>query len=162
MTNAFKVIKIDGEKASLLCKKITADLPEYFGIPEANEHYIEGVRAKTNFAAQKDDELIGLLSLEFPYPNNANIYWMAVLKKYHFLGVGKALLKKAEQYADENKALSLTVETLSPKESDENYLKTYNFYKANGFWPLFNLKPKGYEWNMVYMMKVNTLKKSFI
>jgi hypothetical protein len=49
---------------------------------------------------------------------------------------------------------TISVETLSPLESDENYLKTYNFYESLGFFPLFNLKPVGYEWNMVYMIKI--------
>ncbi|WP_176695277.1 hypothetical protein [Legionella massiliensis] len=47
----------------------------------------------------------------------------------------------------------MTVETLAPEESDENYLKTYHFHESQGFKPLFNLKPAGYEWNMVYMLK---------
>lgn len=50
-------------------------------------------------------------------------------------------------------AKTISVETLSPEEADENYLKTYHFYKSLGFSPLFNLKPQGYEWNMVYMLK---------
>ena len=39
-------------------------------------------------------------------------------------------------------------------ENDQNYLKTYKFYENIGFMPLFNLKPKDYEWNMVYMIKL--------
>jgi GNAT superfamily N-acetyltransferase len=45
----------------------------------------------------------------------------------------------------------MSVETLAPAESDKHYLKTFNFYKNSGFNPLLNLKPAGYEWNMVYM-----------
>jgi len=48
---------------------------------------------------------------------------------------------------------NITVETLAPSAADSNYLKTYKFYESCGFKPLFNLKPKGYEWNMVYMVK---------
>jgi hypothetical protein len=51
------------------------------------------------------------------------------------------------------KANTMTVETLAPQESDENYLKTYHFYEKTGFIPLLNLKPQDYEWNMVYMVK---------
>ena len=41
---AFEVLEIkDG--ADALCREITADLPEYFGIPEANEHYAAGAYA---------------------------------------------------------------------------------------------------------------------
>lgn len=47
--------KITGELAQSLCQTITMDLPEYFGFPEANEHYAIGVKTRTNFAAKDDD-----------------------------------------------------------------------------------------------------------
>ena len=93
------------------------------------------------------------MTLDFPYPNNANIYWMAVIKSHHGRGVGTALLKKAQEYASCHGAKTITVETVAPSACDENYLKTYEFYNKNGFKPLFNLKPAGYEWDMVYMAK---------
>lgn len=68
-----QIEKITRELAQSLCRKITMDLPEYFGLPEANEHYAEGVKARTNFAAKKNDNYLGLISIDFPYPNNANI-----------------------------------------------------------------------------------------
>lgn len=149
---SFKVIEINSS-VDQLCRKITADLPEYFGIPEANEHYAEGVNKRINFAAQVNNDLVGLLSLEFTYPNNVNIYWMGVMRAYQGSGIGGALIEKAEGYAKNKGATTITVETLAPAECDENYLKTYHFYQRWGFRPLFNLKPSGYEWNMVYMVK---------
>ncbi|MDF2964940.1 MAG: Acyl-CoA N-acyltransferase [Rickettsiaceae bacterium] len=141
------------DTAEALCRQITQDLPEYFGLPEANEHYAIGVRSRINFAVRVDGRYVGLLSLEFPYPNNGNIYWMAVMRDYHRCGIGKKLISAACVYAKEIGASTMSVETLASSEADENYLKTYNFYKANGFQPLFNLKPGGYEWNMVYMVR---------
>lgn len=55
--------KISAELAESLCRKITADLPEYFGLPEANEHYALGVKAYANFAAQKNGNYVGLIGL---------------------------------------------------------------------------------------------------
>lgn len=137
----------------MLCRKISADLPEYFGIPEANEHYAVGVQTRVNFAAKTGDQIVGLISIDFPYTNNANIYWMAIIKRYHRQGIGKKLLNRALEYASSQQATSMTVETLAPDQCDSNYLKTYQFYYTNGFKPLFNLKPAGYEWNMVYMCR---------
>ena len=74
--------KISGARAEQLCRQITADLPEYFGLPECNEHYALGVQTRTNFAIKVHDEYIGLLSLDFPYPQNSNIYWMGILRQY--------------------------------------------------------------------------------
>lgn len=140
--------------AEEVCRKITADLPEYFGLPEANEHYASGVRSRINWAAKVNSEYVGLISIDFPYQENATIYWMAVLRNFQRAGIGRNLAEAAFQHAKNNGAKTISVETLAPHESDENYLKTYQFYKQLGFSPLFNLKPTGYEWNMVYMVKL--------
>ena len=144
---------ISPELAEELCRKITANLPEYFGLAEINEHYAIGVRSRINLAAKVNSEYVGLISIDFPYQENANIYWMAVLRDFHREGIGRNLAVAAFQHAKINGAKTISVETLAPHESDENYLKTYQFYQQLGFTPLFNLKPSGYEWNMVYMVK---------
>ena len=148
-----QIEKIQGELAKVLCQKITAELPEYFGLPEANKHYATGVTKRINFAAKIGENYIGLISIDFPYPDNANIYWMAVRRDFHRQGFGKQLIDEACHFAITQGANTITVETLSPTESEENYLKTYLFYQSVGFKALFDLKPAGYEWNMAYMMK---------
>ena len=148
-----KIKAIAPDLAEGLCRKITVDLPEYFGLPEVNEHYAIGVCSRLNLAARVGEEYVGLISIDFPYPENANIYWMGVLQDYHRAGIGKILSYEAFKQAKNRGAKTISVETLSPEETDENYLKTYNFYRSLGFAPLFNLKPEGYEWNMVYMLK---------
>jgi GNAT superfamily N-acetyltransferase len=126
----------DSEEA---CRELTHSLPEYFGIQEANERYAKGVRELITFGAKLNGIYVGLISLEIPFPNNANIYWMAVRKEYHDQGIGSSLLKYAETYCSETQCTSITVETLSPVEKDPNYIKTYIFYQKNGFEPLFEL-----------------------
>ena len=143
--------QISTRLAEQLCRKITADLPEYFGLPECNEHYALGVHTRTNFAIKMHNDYIGLLSLDFPYPQNSNIYWMGVLRQHHQQGYGHLLVQEAIRAAKISGAKTMTVETLAPAESDNNYLKTYHFYENIGFIPLFNLKPEGYTWNMVCM-----------
>ena len=125
--------EVVGDIAEELCRKITADLPEYFGLPEINEHYAVGVASRHNFAAQIGNQYVGLISVEFPYPNNCNIYWMGVLCEFHNKSVGSELIKAAIKLAEANWVITMTVETLAPNVVDENYLKTYNFYKKNGF-----------------------------
>jgi len=41
-----KIETITSDLAETLCRNITADLPEYFGLPEVNEHYAIGVRSR--------------------------------------------------------------------------------------------------------------------
>ena len=128
-----------------MCRKITTDLPEYFGLPEANENYALGVKTYINFAAKKNGDYVGLISINFPYPNNANIYWMVVLRDFHRQTIGGQLIDTTCQFARKHGAKTVTVETLSPTEKEENYSMTYQFYQSVGFNPLFNLKPQEYE-----------------
>src|SRR6266567_2038084 len=123
-------------QAEQTCRSITTTLPEWFGIPDANERYAKGMQERISFAALANNDYVGMITLEFSYPNNGNIYWMAVKKDYHGRKIGIALMRAAEDYCHERGCTSLTVETLSPKQSDSNYLKTYRFYEKFGFNPL--------------------------
>ena|SRR3990167_7339170 len=140
-----QIKKISHNIAEDLCRKITTNLPDYFWIPAGNEEYAIGVRTRTNFAAKIEGYYLGLISIDFPYPTNANIYWMAILQDFHRKGIGRQLIEVACKFAKDNGATTITVETLAPIESDKNYIKTYNFYQSVGFVPLFNLKPQDYE-----------------
>jgi len=146
--------QISPDMAKKLCLEIADDLPDYFGLPEVNEQYAKGMLNRLSFAAKVERQFVGLLTLEFPYTGNANIYWIGIKSAFHGKGIGTALIKEAEAYVLNHKINSLTVETLSPTEADENYLKTFRFYEQCGFQALFNLKPQNYEHPMVYMHKL--------
>jgi ribosomal protein S18 acetylase RimI-like enzyme len=146
---------LDPEEKSTLCRKITAKLPEYFGIPEANEKYAEGIKTKEVFACYLPGmEPIGIIAIYKLFPNNADIYWLGIDPEFHRQGIGRKLMETAVEYCKEDNCQTITVETLSPKENDPNYLKTYAFYKKLGFMPLFELQPYGPEFSMVYMAKI--------
>lgn len=147
------IYQLSANESEQACRELTHSLPEYFGIQEANERYAKGVRELITFGAKLNDIYLGLISLEMPFPNNANIYWMAVKKEYHDQGIGCSLLKYAETYCSKKQCTSMTVETLSPAEEDPNYLKTYAFYQRNGFEPLFELNTYGPDFKMVYLYK---------
>lgn len=148
-----KIEQISPDVAKDLCCLIVTKMPGYFDLPEANEYYAEGVRRRTNIAAKLDGHYVGFVSIEFFYPNNANIFWMAILPKYQNQGIGTKLIASASELAKEKQAKTITLETVSPKDNNINYLKTYTFYLKNGFVPLFDLKPQNYEWTAVYMLK---------
>lgn len=148
-----EVEEISQDQAEALCRSITEDLPEYLGISSANEQYFKNIHSCKNLAAKIAGDYVGLISLNFPYANNINIYWMAVLKDHHCKGIGRKLIEQACQLTRKLNATTMTVETLALEESDENYLKTYKFYQSLGFKPLVKIKPEDYERNMVYMAK---------
>ncbi len=146
--------KISSDMAEKICREIMIDLPEYFGQPEINAKYAIGVKSRENFVAMVGKNYAGLISIDFPYPNNCSIYWLGVFSQYHSRGFGGKLVESAVKNAELKHASTMTVETLDPCESDENYLKTYEFYKAKGFKPLVNIKPGNYRWSMVYMARI--------
>ena len=147
----FKIEQIPVNEAEALCRKITKDLPAYFGLPEANEHYALGVRSRINLAVMVGGSAVGLVSLETPYPSNVAIYWMGVLSAFQGKGIGQSLIRQVCAYGKLLGAKTMTVETFAPCEANESYLRTYAFYEKRGFSSLFNLKPEGYERTMVYM-----------
>ena len=139
------------------CKTLTATLPDWFGIPEANARYEQGMLERTSLAAFVDKNCVGLITLEFPYPTTANIYWMAVHQKYHSNHIGTKLLLAAQNYCQEKGCSTLTVETLSPKQNDKHYQKTFKFYEKSGFKPLFEMHTYDRDNLMVYMQKTISL-----
>lgn len=143
--------------AQEICQDITADLPEYFGLPEVNKHYVDGMLSRTSFGVKVDGQWVGLLTIEFPYPQTGQIYWMGIKRSFHGKGYGTHLIKRASFHAMTKGAHTLMVETLSPEVGDENYLKTYEFYHKRGFQPLFNCQPRNYDYPMVYMAKTLSL-----
>ena len=149
-----KLELVEPATAEKICRDITRDLPEFFGIPEANERYAKGMLERVSFAAKDNANYLGLLTLEFPFSKNANIYWMAVRNSYQGKGIGSSLFREAENYCREKAYQSITVETLSPKNGDKSYLRTYQFYEKIGFQPLFELNTYGPEFLMIYMQKV--------
>jgi GNAT superfamily N-acetyltransferase len=149
----FPVVLFTSQQSEKACRSITASLPEWFAIPEANDRYALGVKERTCFGILNEGEYLGMVALEFPFENNASIYWMGVKKSEHGQGIGKLLLEHAEKYCLLKGCTTLTVETLSPKEGDKGYLKTYDFYNRYGFKPLFELHTYGQEHLMVYLCK---------
>lgn len=151
------ITPVDPTFASEMCHVITATLPEWFGIPEANAKYEHGMLDKKSFIARLNDDCVGMITLEFPYPHNANIFWMAVKKPHHRKKIGTKLLNAAENYCLQHGYSTLTVETLSPKQHDVNYLSTFLFYEKSGFKPLFELYSHGPDHLMVYLQKLISL-----
>lgn len=148
------IVELAPNESEKACRDISANLPEWFGIPEANERYAKGVKERLAFGYMINETCIGMICLEFPFENAANIYWMGIRRDWHNKGIGKALLRHAEAICLERQVYSMSVETLSPKENDSGYLNTFKFYTKEGFKPLFELNTYGPEYLMVYLTKI--------
>jgi GNAT superfamily N-acetyltransferase len=122
----------DAEARSRLCEAVLRELPEWFGIEEATQHYIDAVADLPTFAVGDD----AFLSLKLHTPRAAEVYVMGVRPRRHRRGLGTALLTAAEQYLREREVEYLQVKTLGPSRPSEGYERTRLFYEASGFVPL--------------------------
>jgi ribosomal protein S18 acetylase RimI-like enzyme len=79
---------------------------------------------------------------------------LGVLKELQGRGLGKRLLKKANDMLVKKDKKFLTVKTLGDSHSDVHYKQTREFYKAVGFYPLEELLELWEEENpCLYMVK---------
>jgi GNAT superfamily N-acetyltransferase len=121
------------------CASIIADLPEWFGIPEASAAYVERAERDQAWVAELHGKAIGLMVLTDPGFSAIDIHFLAVRREAHRQGIGKALVGKALSEARTLKRPYLTVKTLGPSRVSEPYERTKAFYRAVGFEPLEEL-----------------------
>jgi ribosomal protein S18 acetylase RimI-like enzyme len=115
---------------------ILGALPDWFGIPQANQHYIAYVATHPTYVALENNKPIGFLTPKQHYPQSAEIYVMAVLPAYHRQGIGRKLITALENDLRENGTIFLQVKTLDSAHPDEGYRRTRLFYLGMGFIPL--------------------------
>ncbi len=116
-----------------ICKEVLHDLPEWFGIEEATNHYIKTVKDQVFFAAYDNDDIVGFYSLREENADTIDMYVLGIKKKYHGQGYGTKLQERVFKYALEHKYQYAMVLTLSKSHSDIGYSKTRDFYHKMGF-----------------------------
>jgi ribosomal protein S18 acetylase RimI-like enzyme len=129
-------LDIINRPAGAECAAILADLPEWFGIAEANAGYIERAEGDQTWVAEVDGRALGLMVLADQGFAAIDIHFLAVRRDVHRQGVGKALVRKALSEARARQRSYLTVKTLGPSRNSEPYERTKAFYRAVGFEPL--------------------------
>ena len=129
------VVVDDRDERSRLCASILGDLPDWFGLQEANAAYIRDVADLPTFRIGDD----AFLSLKIHTPQAAELYVMGVRPGRHGQGLGTALLAAAEEYLRACGVEYLQVKTLGPSFPDEGYARTRAFYVTRGFVPLEEL-----------------------
>lgn len=123
---------IDKKEKENIAREVLLDLPEWFGLPESTEKYIQESQEKTFLASFFNNELAGFVVLGTSSPDCAEIFVMGVKKKFHHHGAGREL---NQAYEDLAKSLGYTytqVKTVQSGHYDE-YDITNKFYKAVGY-----------------------------
>jgi GNAT superfamily N-acetyltransferase len=123
-----------------VCRAILSELPEWFGIPEANAGYANDAETLPTWLALLDGAPAGLLIAKTRFPESAEIWLTATRRALRRHGIGRALVAAAEHEARAAGAQYFSVKTLGPSEVYAPYEETRAFYRAVGFAPLEEFK----------------------
>lgn len=132
---------------------ILEELPEWFGIDRFTHEYVEAAATFPNYvavAAPEDrsltpgpngaeaplDDVLGVLLLDQRYPTSAEVHLLAVRRKHHRAGIGRALVRRVEDDLRAQGVRLLSVKTLGPSAHDPSFDQTRAFYAACGFHPV--------------------------
>lgn len=130
-----KEIHDKGQKKEIT-ENILKALPDWFGIPESTQEYINESSNLPFFTAVDESKPIGFISIKENNEYTAEIYVMGVIPDYHKQGIGRTLFNRVLKWAKENGYEYLQVKTLDESHPDVYYAGTRKFYLSVGFKPL--------------------------
>lgn len=123
--------EIQREKKAEIVADILRDLPEWFGIDEATQWYIDNAKTSTCFVAYDEHLPVGFITLAPTSSDCVEIVCMGVRKDYHHQGIGSHLFEIAEEWSTKDYSL------LQVKTVDQGHYKEYDatnlFYQHCGF-----------------------------
>jgi GNAT superfamily N-acetyltransferase len=140
-----------GERSALVAGLID-ELPDWFGIAEANRHYVDGAARREAFGVFEDGACAGLVSVEPHFGRALELWWPGVRPERHRRGIGRALVQAAGDAAVRLGLEVLAVRTLSDAHPDPGYARTRAFYGALGFHPTLPATDDA-EVPLVWMLK---------
>ena len=132
----FAQMRVAPNGSGATCRRILDLLPDWFGIPESVDDYVEVADATQCVIASLDGDDVGITTVIEHSPFAAEIYLMAVVPTRHRHGVGRAMLRHVEADLARRGVEFLQVKTLSASDPDPGYAATRAFYLAYGFRPL--------------------------
>lgn len=122
----------DSDHKKTIARKILTALPEWFGIQQSRENYINECSDQILFAAFHATDPIGFICLKETGKSTAEISVMGVLNEYHRKGVGKRLFMQAKETAALLGYSFIQVKTVKMGLYKE-YDQTNMFYLSMGF-----------------------------
>ena len=93
-----KEVKYEDQKMAVVAE-ILRDLPEWFGIPESTQAYIEGAKDLRVWAAYQESDVVGFISLSYSSEDCAEIDCLGVKKTFQGQGIGRELITTIEREA---------------------------------------------------------------
>lgn len=129
-----------------IASTILSQLPEWFGLPESTNEYIQNSKTMPFWAVFDKDKPIGFIVLKETSNATAEIYVMGVLKGYHRKGIGRLLFESFQDYAIEHGYEFIQVKTVK-KGHYKEYDITNAFYEKLGFKEMECFPTLWDEWN---------------
>lgn len=130
------VMILDKEEKQNITRMILDNLPQWFGIEEAKQEYIDESAHLQFWAYKEEEKVLGFLGLKRHFTDSAEIYVMGVLPQYHRKHIGTELFTTCQSWCRQEGIEYIQVKTLSDEHQDVGYAKTRAFYKHVGFVPL--------------------------
>jgi GNAT superfamily N-acetyltransferase len=124
------------EGSGRFCRAVLDDLPDWFGIPEAVDHYCDRANHLAAFGISRDGEPVGIVTLVRATDATMEIDVMGVRPAWHGQGLGRALIEAAAGHARSQGARLLSVMTVGAAHPSQAYAATRAFYRAVGFLPV--------------------------
>lgn len=112
--------------------QVVAGLPEWFDERARTASIPIDIRHQRGFVAIHQEEVAGFITL-YVADGRLNIGWLGVKSTLHRQGIGRLLLAKAVEVAQEMGIDELATYTLGDGVEYEPYERTRQFYFANGF-----------------------------
>jgi GNAT superfamily N-acetyltransferase len=135
-----RTIRALSEADALACDEIVRGLPEWFGLESGIREAAVAVRSQAGLVSELPDGSVGgFLTWTRPFPEAAEITWMAVRSDLHRLGHGRGLIESLCERLGPAGVRLVVVKTLSASGESEEYERTRAFYLASGFLPLLEL-----------------------
>jgi GNAT superfamily N-acetyltransferase len=119
------------------CRRVFETIPDWFGIPASNEKYLGDLLELPAWSALEGDEVVGFASVREHFAQSAELEVLAVRRDRHRAGIGRALVAACELWLRGRGVIWLHVKTLAASDPDPGYRRTRAFYRALGFFPLF-------------------------
>ncbi len=120
------------------CEAVFATLPDWFGLPEANEAYLAGLAVLPAWVATDGGRVVGFTSMRVHGPESVELEVIAVERGRHREGIGRRLVAAHEAEIERRPSVTLFhVKTRGPSQPDAGYERTRLFYESLGFEPLF-------------------------
>ena len=82
---------IDKKEKESISKEVLYDLPEWFGMPESTQEYVDDAMDKPFLACFVEDKLAGYVVLNATSEDCADIFVMGVKKEFHRKGIGQKI-----------------------------------------------------------------------